>query len=78
MNEPIFAFNLDAPLSLHYDAATGEVLISAAAPTSDRQQATAGVRLTAAAATALLAGLQRLETHEERPPSAHTTPRTRQ
>lgn len=78
MNEPVFVFTLDAPLSLRYEPNTGVVQITAPQPMSDGTQRTGGVRLTPEAATALLAGLQHLETHEEKPPSMHAKPRVQQ
>ena len=78
MNEPAIIFTLDAPLSLHYDRATGVVQISTPTPMSDGTQRNCGIRLTPEGSTALLASLQHLETHEEKPPSVHAKPRTPQ
>ncbi len=78
MNDHVFVFTLDAPLSLHYDRATGVVRITTPTSMSNGAQQDCGICLTPEASTALLAGLQHLETHEEKPPSAHAKPRTPQ
>jgi len=75
---PVFIIELDAPLIIEYDPGTGKVGVSAPAGLSDGSQGTFGFLLTPEAAVQLQSALRKIETTQEKPPSAHTKPRTRQ
>jgi len=68
----------DFPLTLDYDQTTGAVYATAQLGTSVGGQAPLSLEITPEAAVQLLAYLQEIEKTQDRPPSAHAKPRTRQ